>query len=224
MSKIFIPSPGSTAWQQFLAEPDKQWRSGYSAKTLACCWEACDGLPVEIGKLFAAEFNELPELLLAIPEHKVPLPGGTRASQIDVFALLRVAGQTVSVAVEGKVAEPFGPTLNEWLANPSDGKQIRLAYLRGLLGLPDDVPGELRYQLLHRAGSAIVEANRFKTDLAAMIVHSFSPERIGFDSYTRFVEILGVDQRDGALSSTKLPDGRKLYVGWANGDQMYRGM
>ena len=201
MSKILIPSPGSSAWQQFLAEPDKQWRSGYSAKTLACCWEDCDGLPVEIGKLFAAEFNEVPELLLAIPEHKVPLPGGTRASQIDVFALLRVAGQTVSVAVEGKVAEPFGPTLDEWLVNTSDGKQSRLAYLRDLLGLPAKIPGDLRYQLLHRAGSAIVEANRFKTNSAAMIVHSFSPERIGFDSYSQFLEILGVDHREGALSS-----------------------
>lgn len=224
MSKILIPSPGSAAWQQFLAEPDKQWRSGYSAKTLACCWEDCGGLPVEIGALFAAEFNEVPELLLAIPEHKVPLPGGTRASQIDVFALLRVTEQTVSVAVEGKVAEPFGPTLDEWLANPSDGKQNRLAYLRDLLGLPADVPGDLRYQLLHRSGSAIVEASRFKTDSAAMIVHSFSPERIGFDSYLRFLEILGVHRRDEALSSVVLPNGRKLYVGWANGDQRYREM
>src|SRR6185369_7411305 len=85
----------------------------------------------------------------------------------------------VSVAVEGKVAEPFGPTLDEWLANPSDGKQSRLAYLRDLLGLPAEIPGDLRYQLLHRAGSAIVEASRFKTDSAAIIVHSFSPERIG---------------------------------------------
>jgi len=224
MSKILIPSPGSDAWQQFLAEPDKQWRSGYSAKTLACCWEDCEGLPVEIGELFAAEFNEVPELLLAIPEHKVPLPGGTRASQIDVFALLRVARQTVSVAVEGKVAEPFGPTLDEWLASASDGKQSRLECLRNLLGLPADIPGDLRYQLLHRAGSAIVEANRFKTDSAAMIVHSFSPERIGFDSYSRFLEILGVAHREGALSSAMLPEGRKLYVGWANGDQRYRAM
>jgi len=84
MSKILIPSPGPDAWQKFLAEPDKQWRSGYSAKTLACCWEDCNGLPQEIGELFSSEFeHELPELLLAIPEHKVPLPGGDRASQID---------------------------------------------------------------------------------------------------------------------------------------------
>src|SRR5262245_25892633 len=84
MSKILIPSPGPDAWQKFLAEPDKQWRSGYSAKTLACCWQDCNGLPQEIGELFSSEFeHELPELLLAIPEHKVPLPGGDRASQID---------------------------------------------------------------------------------------------------------------------------------------------
>jgi CubicO group peptidase (beta-lactamase class C family) len=138
-------------------------------------------------------------LLLAIPEHKVPLPGGHRASQIDVFALLRVAGQTLSVAIEGKIAEPFGPTLDEWLVDASDGKLSRLAYLRGLLGLPPEIPGDLRYQLLHRAGSAVIEAERFKTDSAAMVVHSFSPERTGFDSYSRFLEILGLDHREGAL-------------------------
>jgi hypothetical protein len=57
-----------------------------------------------------------------------------------------------------------------------------------------------------------------------MIVHSFSPERVGFDSYSRFLEILSLNHRDGALSSAVLPDGRKLYLGWANGDQKYRGM
>jgi len=51
-NKIYIPSLGPSAWQQFLAEPDKQWRTGYSAKTLAHCWVHSDGLPPEIAALF----------------------------------------------------------------------------------------------------------------------------------------------------------------------------
>ena len=81
MTRIYIPSPGPEAWKQFLAEPGKQWKTGYSARTLAQAWEAAEGLPPEITELFvgAAEFQgEKPGLLLAIPEHKVPLPGGQR--------------------------------------------------------------------------------------------------------------------------------------------------
>ena len=96
--------PGSSSWL-------KQWRTGYSAKTLACCWEDCDGslteMPNEIAKLFASTLEgESPELLLAIPEHKVRLPGGHRASQVDVFALITAAGQTFSVAVVGFEVKP----------------------------------------------------------------------------------------------------------------------
>ena len=44
MSKIYIPSAGPDSWQQFLADPQKRRRTGYSAKSLAYSWEeAGDG-------------------------------------------------------------------------------------------------------------------------------------------------------------------------------------
>jgi hypothetical protein len=55
-----------------------------------------------------------------------------------------------------------------------------------------------------------------------MIGHSFSAARTGFNSYCRFLEILGLDHHDGALTWVALPDGRQLYLGWAIGDQKYR--
>jgi hypothetical protein len=113
--------------------------------------------------------------LLALPEHKVPLPGGATQSHHDVFALVRHADQTCAAMIEGKVDEPFDKTVSEWLADPSEGKQIRLQYICDLLGLIDEPPLHLRYQLLHRTASALIEARRFKTDEAAMIVHSFFP-------------------------------------------------
>ncbi|WP_435053481.1 DUF6946 family protein [Mesorhizobium caraganae] len=36
------------------------------------------------------------------------------------------------------------------------------------------MPDNIRCQLLHRTASAAIEAQRFKTDIAAMIVHSLS--------------------------------------------------
>ncbi|MFA7012304.1 MAG: hypothetical protein WC202_05045, partial [Desulfobacterales bacterium] len=48
-----------------------------------------------------------------LPEHKVPLPGGSRSSQNDIWVLARSKGQLISIAVEGKVSETFGPTVQE---------------------------------------------------------------------------------------------------------------
>lgn len=39
MPKLFIPTTGPDDWQRFPADPAKQWRTGFSAKTLAYCWE-----------------------------------------------------------------------------------------------------------------------------------------------------------------------------------------
>jgi hypothetical protein len=71
-----------------VAEPDKQWRDGYSVKSLAVAWHRNNGFPQEVRRIFEnsdyAIFRSA-ELLLAIPEHKVPLPGGGNPSQNDLF-------------------------------------------------------------------------------------------------------------------------------------------
>lgn len=220
MSRIYVPSTGAESWKSFLAEPERQWKTGYSARTLAHSWEAADGLPPEIAARFevTAGFRAVPELLIAIPEHKVPLPGGGRDSQTDVFALLRCGDRTIAMAVEGKVAEPFGQTVGEWRRGESAGKQARLRHLCGLLGIDYPPPDHLYYQLFHRAGSAIIEAGRFKTDAAAMIVHSFSPHRQWFEEYAAFVTLLGGAVSEDGLSHVVLPSGKAFYTGWVSGD------
>ncbi len=69
-----------------------------------------------------------------------------------------------------------------------------------------DLPGEVRYQLLHRTAAAVIEAERFKTDAAAMIVHSFSATGAGFDDYDRFVELMDPDEKVGRIASACVPD------------------
>jgi len=209
-----VPSAGPQSWQGLLADPEKHWRTGYSARTLACSWENSNGLPPEISRLFGGSA----ELLLALPEHKVALPGGSRPSQTDLFALLRWEGRTVAAAVEGKVDEPFGPTVGEWLESASDGKRERLNYLCELLGLPTEGLSELRYQLLHRAASAAIEAERFKTDDAAMIVHSYSRTSAWYESFAEFAQRLGIPPEKDRLAAVRLPNGRPLHLAWASGD------
>lgn len=128
MSRIYIPASSAEQWAQFLAEPVKHWRQGYSARTLAYSWQEANGFPVEVHAALTSRFPGI-ELLLALPEHQVPLPGGSRPSQNDIWALARSEGKLISIAVEGKVSEAFGPTIGEWRTEFSPGKQERLAFL-----------------------------------------------------------------------------------------------
>ena len=198
--KIYFPSQGPDSWRALLADPLNQWSPGYSAQTLAHCWEAAQGcLPEEVASLFAGH-GPNPELLLALPEHKVPLPGSTLGeSQSDVFALIRVADKIFAAMIEGKVDEPFDSPLGKWLIGASLGEQKRLKYICDLLDLKEPLPNDVYYQLLHRTASAIIEARRFRTDAACMIVHSFSPTKKWFDAFQVFASLFNVNPDVGCL-------------------------
>lgn len=225
MGDIYIPTKSVNDWRSLLADPDKHWRTGYSAKALAHCWEDADGFPPEIAGLFSESgtpvFENL-EFLLAFPEHKVPLPGGRRPSQNDIFALAKAGdGQLLSIAVEGKVDEEFGPELGKWRAEASKGKKQRLAFLKEQLGLTVDFPSHLRYQLIHRTVSAIIEAKRFNAPRAAMIVHSFSQDDTGFNDYREFLSFFEAEGAPGELVFVRETQGIDIYTGWARGDRKY---
>lgn len=217
MGSIYRPTIGPEDWRSFLAKPDLHWKTGYSARSLAHCWESEDGLPVEVAAaLRQSGLANTPQTLLAIPEFKVALPGGRTQSQNDIFALMRLDTSTATVMVEGKVNEPFGPTVEEWMANAGDGKRERLAFLVDQLGLGSD-PSALRYQLLHRTVSALITAEAFKTDLAVMLVHSFSQEHVWFDDFSRFAEALGVPAQKDRILLAPGNHARPLYIGWVTG-------
>jgi hypothetical protein len=213
MSRILVPTRSISDWQRLLADPERHWRAGYSAMAAARSWEEAKGLPPEIASILGAGA----ELLLAIPEHKVPLPGGTRDSQCDVFALVGLEDRTIALAVEAKVNEPFDKTIGDWLADESIGKRRRLEAICSLLGC-EDPPRSLRYQLFHRTAAAILESKRLRADASAMIVQSFSQEHRWFEDFAAFCGFLGLDAHRGAPLRRKLPDGDDLVLGWATGD------
>jgi hypothetical protein len=69
---ILTPTSSPNDRRTLLADPDKHWRQGYSAMSLAYCWEQADGFPKKVQE--ALETNEALrnlEPLLAIPEFKV---------------------------------------------------------------------------------------------------------------------------------------------------------
>ena len=219
MSKIYIPTSSAEQWAQFLAEPVKQWRQGYSARTLAYAWQEANGFPAEVGSVLASVFPSA-ELLLALPEHKVPLPGGARSSQNDIWMLARSENQLISMAVEGKVSEPFGPTVQEWQTESSPGKVKRLAYILSLLGL-SSIPDTTRYQLLHRTASAIIEARRYNAAHAVMLVHSFSQSSEWFQDYAAFVSLMGGSATEDRMISVGSRSGVSLHLAWVRGNTHY---
>ncbi len=208
---ILRPTNGPLDWRDFLAKPDLHWKAGYSAMETAHSWERQQGLPPEIAVMFPNA-----ELILAIPEYKVAIPGGARESQNDVFALLRDDKGLIPCMVEAKRNEPFGPTLGEWLTNAGQGKRDRLSAICGLLGLDySKLDDSLRYQLFHRTASAVITAREFHASRAAMVVQSFSPEHRWFDDFTAFTALFNRSPDLNALETVDLPEGIELALGWA---------
>lgn len=223
MSLVFVPANGPADWQALLADPVKHWRPGYSARTLAHSWANQDGLPPEIKNLLRQ--NTLladAEPLLIFPEWKVALPGGVRPSQNDVWVLAKGNCGLISIAVEGKVDEPFDKTVSEWKATTSPGKETRLAFLLEVLGLSAPIPDSIRYQLLHRTASAVLEAERFGATHAVMIVHSFSPTNLWFEDFAAFASLYGQNASVGGIVSMRARNGLPLHIGWAHGDEEFR--
>jgi hypothetical protein len=222
LTRILIPASSPEDWKQFLAEPERQWKSGYSAHSLAHCWHESDGIPPEI----LSVLGQVPSLkdlktIFAIPEHKVPLPGGKAPSQNDVWVLAESSSGLVSVAVEGKVSEPFGPTVGEWFQERTPGKEERLRFLCSKLGLEYPPPLDARYQLFHRAVSAILEAERFRAKEAVMVVHTFSRTNEWFEDYQYFLSLFDLEAGIDQAVTTRIADEMNLSFAWVHGSEKY---
>ena len=206
---FYTPTKGPDGWKALLADPDKHWRKGYSARSLAYCWEEAKGFPASVRTVL--EKSGIPaqsalEFVAGFPEHKVSFPPmHAQPSQNDLFVLGRGSAGLVSIMVEGKVSEPFDRLVSEWKAEMSAGKQERLDYLCDLLQLNSAGIDGIRYQLLHRSASALIEAHRFAAPHALMLVHSFS------QTHTAPESIVHVGTRGG----------KELFLGWVTGEAEY---
>jgi uncharacterized protein DUF6946 len=216
---ILVPADSLDRWKDLLADPDKHWKAGYSAHALASRWHGRDGFPSEVADLLTqSDATRDATPLLAIPEHKVPLAGGARASQTDLWVLARTPRGLLSVAIEGKVSESFGPTIAEWGTESSGGKQQRWEALCKLLEIDQQCDASVRYQLFHRTASALLEARRFFAHAAVVLVHSFSPARESFADFQQFVRLMGGHiERPGQLVGVGSREGIALFFGWAQG-------
>ncbi len=232
MSRLVVETRGVAEWRSRLADPTKQWKRGYSAFEVAVAWEGSasgkSGMPLSILGLLDQHKGVFPnpKLIVGIVEHKVELPGGKHPSQNDVWALVRVGQDLLSLAIEAKAGESFADLISVWKEKkePGSDKPKRLDYLKDVLGISKVDVDDVRYQLLHRTASALIEAERVGAKYAAMIVQSFrnphrksDPKKLIFDFQT-FARKFGASAEENQL----VPAGKcrdiQLYLGWVTCD------
>ena len=79
----------------------------------------------------------------------------------------------------------------------------------------------IRYQLLHRTASAILEAKRFNAFHALMLVHSFSQADKWFEDYALFAALFEIDAKVNRIHSAGKVGDVQIYLGWVKGDYKY---
>ncbi len=189
--------------------------------SLAYSWSGANGFPSEISTLFQSARDDLPQMrmLAGFPEHKVSMPAKGGDSQNDIFVIARTEKRHFVIAVEGKAEEPFDKLVSEWL-DGSDNKQDRLNRLSDIIKIGKFDRTKIRYQLLHRLASVIMERERFGFDGGMMLIHSFSETNSWFYDYSEFLKCYGItDAKIGHIYNLNEGDrfGFDLYVGWAKG-------
>jgi hypothetical protein len=215
---ILVPATSLEDWKARLSSADSEWQPGSSAHELAARWSQRTTFPPEISALFdGVERTKSATLLLALPEHQVPLAGGARASQTDLWILARTTRGLLSVVVEGTVNGSFGPAIGDWQPETAAGRE-RWAALCALLEIEQPCDASIRAQLLHRTATALLEARRFFSRGAAVIVHSFSRTAHGFGDFQHFVRMMGgIVRAPGELIAVPSREGIELFFGWAQG-------
>ena len=224
MAKFFVPANGPDDWQGLLSNPSKQWRTGYSAKTLAYCWEAAIGFPESVSQVFSESgYPVLRDMkfALGLPEYRTPLPGRGWPSQSDIFVVARTKKELICLTVEGKVDEEFGQLTSEWLGERLPNKRERLAGLCKLLRVSQKQVANIRYQLLHRTAAALIEAERFYANTAIMLVHSFSQEHKWFEDYQAFIGLFGKSSEPNSVTYIGRKNGIALYTAWVVGEPQF---
>jgi hypothetical protein len=217
--------PAITAddWKYGLADPLLHWKPGYSAWELAHRWHAADGFPPEILSVLQPEFPSI-EMTAGIIEHKVPMPGKGYPSQNDLFVIAASGAEQICIAVEGKVSESLGPSLSEW-RDGSPNKETRLSGLLTWIGRPREIPQSIRYQLLHRMASPVIEAVRLNVRHAVMLIHSFSGSNKSFHDFADFVALYHSEQvQADKLYPLAVVDEVTLHAAWVHGEHKFLGI
>lgn len=199
-----------------LADPVKHWRKGYSAYELADKWVNADDFPQAVRQVMDAyPLFDGARLIEAFFERKVELETPGRPSQNDILVYAKLSNGFLAIAVEGKVKEPFDKYVFQKEMTP--GVEARILNLCDRLEISADAVQSIRYQLLHRTVSAVLEAERYGAEHALMLVQSFCASNTSFADYHDFATLLGFPENAIQINQIlgfKQLGNVKLHLGW----------
>jgi hypothetical protein len=139
------------------------------------------------------------------------------AGHPNVLAIVEVRSGLAIVGVAGKVNEPFGDYVSQW-NDGSPGRATRLAASIKQLGMTAEIAASLRYRLIHRTVSILLEAQTIGARKTVMLIQSFGSNHspTGFADLQMFGAVLGALITDtGMLSPPVELDGIEFRIGWA---------
>ena len=94
-------------------------------------------------------------------------------------------------------------------------------YLHAALCLDVPLKDEIRYQLLHRAVSALQTAEDFHARSAVMLVHSFSPTCRWREDFLSFCKAMMATPLTSDIYVVPRFECPRLYLGWCTGDERF---
>lgn len=216
-SKLALPMRSPQDVIPYLGKPT-HWKPGRSAKLLAEAWYDANGFPPLIAELLLQSdaFAEA-EFLDGWLERETDLADSRPTpTQTDLFGLIGTKNGLAVLGIEAKVDESFGPTVSEWLTGGGSGKIERLNRLTTLFEVSATSISHLRYQLFHRTAAVILEARRFRTNVAVLIVQSFCPLNTGLRDAASFFSVIGLSGLEpDRLVGPGVFGGVNLWVGWS---------
>ena len=119
--------------------------------------------------------------------------------------------------VEGKAREDFDDLLDDWKNRTSEaGFKARLTEITDNIGLTGPPPGDIRYQLLHRTASAVIEARRFHAKYAVVLIQSFvsNDAENHYNDFCKFIRLFERTPTKELLMELSRPHGRQLFAAW----------
>lgn len=191
-------------WHEIVG--DRNWGEGKSAQLLASSWIKVvnnkGAFPKEVQGLIKEKtlFNNI-KIIYGIIESPVELDTGRGQSMSDLMLYCSKNGKDncmdFIIAVEGKADEPFGDIVEKWIRNGNDNptktRTNRLNFLNQLLGLEIKEYSKIKYQLIHRTASAILEAKKYGIRECMMLVHIFKKTERDYNKslndYSEFLKL-----------------------------------
>jgi len=205
-------------WKKLVGK--KKWKPEKSACKLANAWfnEQVNkqDIPQEIKGVLKNRFENV-RMQFASVEHKVYLDTKRAPSCSDIMIYAKANKKHLIIAVEGKDNEGFDKPVKNWLKLRKEGGN-RLKFLCEIMNLKTNEVREIKYQLLHRASSAILEARKNGYENAILLVHSFSQKNNHFENFQDFGKIMGIKAKIklNTLYLSKKIENINFYMLWFN--------